>query len=70
MHLARGKAAAVSPRFPNDVVLGADTVVAFGDLILGKPADAQHAASMIQTLAGHHASGDQRRGRGLRGNRI
>ena len=52
VHLARGKAAAIAPRFPNDVVLAADTIVSFGDSILGKPSDAEHATSMIRTLAG------------------
>ena len=52
LHLAKGKADAIVPRFPDDVVLAADTVVAFGDLILGKPKDASDATAMIRTLAG------------------
>lgn len=51
-HLAERKAAAVSFRHPDAVVLGADTVVAFGDRILGKPADANDARQMLQLLAG------------------
>ncbi|WP_227936712.1 Maf family protein [Alkalihalobacillus deserti] len=34
------------------IVLGADTVVAFGDLILGKPRDEQDAKVMLQSLSG------------------
>ena len=34
------------------LVLGADTVVAIGDEILGKPADAEDAARMLQKLSG------------------
>jgi septum formation protein len=52
LHLAKAKLAAVSPRHPDDVVLAADTIVAFGDTILGKPRDAQHALQMLRLLAG------------------
>ncbi len=52
LRLAVEKAQAVAPRFPNDVVLAADTVVAFGDQILGKPIDEQHARWMLGLLAG------------------
>jgi len=45
---ARRKAEAV----PGDVVLGADTVVALGDALLGKPADAAEARAMLARLAG------------------
>jgi len=49
--LARAKAAAVSAD-PEDVVLGADTVVVVDGDILGKPADAAEAARMLRRLAG------------------
>ena len=52
MHLARAKADAVSEQFPEAVVLGADTVVAFGDRVIGKPRDAEHARKMLELLAG------------------
>ena len=51
-YLASRKAQAVGPRFPGDVVLGADTVVAFGDTVLGKPRDAADARRMLQLLSG------------------
>jgi septum formation protein len=51
-HLAFEKARAVSRTLPEDVVLGADTVVAFGDRALGKPADADDARRMLNLLAG------------------
>lgn len=50
--LALSKAEAIAPRFPSDVILAADTVVAFGDVVLGKPADADHARKMLTTLSG------------------
>jgi septum formation protein len=52
LHLARAKADAVSEQFPDAVVLGADTVVAFGDRVLGKPRDAKDAYGMLDLLAG------------------
>lgn len=51
-HLAVGKADAVASRFVNDVTLAADTVVAFGDKLLGKPADPRAAKEMLELLAG------------------
>jgi septum formation protein len=50
--LALAKANAISDRFPDRVVLGADTVVAFGDHILGKPEDAMHAREILRLIAG------------------
>ncbi|MGA8541878.1 MAG: Maf family protein, partial [Terriglobales bacterium] len=50
--LAREKALAVARQRPNDVVLGADTVVVIDDQILGKPSDLADAARMLQMLSG------------------
>lgn len=50
--LSKAKAEAVAPTFPDAVVLGADTIVAFGDMTLGKPKDAEHARKMLELLAG------------------
>jgi septum formation protein len=49
--LARLKAEAVEGG-PQDVVLGADTVVVVDEEILGKPADAGEAAGMLRRLSG------------------
>ncbi len=51
-HLASVKAAAVARDYPADFVIGADTVVALGEQILGKPSDQQEAKSMLQRLSG------------------
>lgn len=51
-YLARRKIEAVSPRHPQDVVLAADTVVAFADKALGKPKDAADASRMLRLLGG------------------
>jgi septum formation protein len=50
--LARVKARAVAERYPDNVVLAADTVVAFGDRILGKPEDAEEARRTLLLLSG------------------
>ena len=51
-YLAVQKATAVARRFPEDVVLAADTVVALGDRPLGKPVDADDARRMLELLSG------------------
>ncbi|MGL4239080.1 Maf family protein [Tabrizicola sp.] len=51
LRLAREKALAV-PAEPDDVVLCADTTVAIGRRILGKPADAGEAAAFLTALGG------------------
>jgi len=50
--LAREKALKVWRTHPQDLVLGADTVVVVDGTMLGKPADAADAARMLRMLAG------------------
>ena len=50
--LAREKALAVARLRPNDMILGADTVVVVDHQILGKPIDATDAARMLRLLSG------------------
>ncbi len=51
--LAERKARDVLPAAPEDaLVIGADTVVALDDVILGKPRDAEDAAAMLRALSG------------------
>jgi septum formation protein len=52
VRLAREKAAAVAARHPQAVVLAADTVVAVGRRLLGKPDDSADAARMLALLSG------------------
>jgi septum formation protein len=51
LRLALAKAEAV-PAEPDDLVLAADTVVALGRRMLGKPADAAEAAAFLRLLSG------------------
>ena len=52
--LSRAKAAEVAARCaaPDDIVIGADTVVVLDGAVLGKPKDADDAAWMLRALSG------------------
>lgn len=50
--LARQKARDVARRYPQDYVLGADTLVALQGVSLGKPRDLEDAARMLRMLSG------------------
>jgi septum formation protein len=52
MRLARAKAAATAARHPEAFVLAADTVVALGRRLLGKPEDEADARRMLDLLSG------------------
>ena len=52
MRVARLKATAAARRYPHRPVLAADTVVALGERILGKPRDRADAFAMLADLAG------------------
>lgn len=51
-HNAALKAADVAARFPDELVLGADTMVICGEKALGKPASEAEAVAMLQMLSG------------------
>ncbi len=49
---AESKALEVANRWPGQIVLGADTVVALGTRTLGKPQDLAEARNMLESLCG------------------
>lgn len=51
-YLAVRKAQVIAQEYPDCVILAADTVVAFGEMVLGKPRDMAHAREMISLLSG------------------
>lgn len=51
MYLAELKAKHVAKKYPNDVVLGADTIVVYNGEILGKPQDENDAMRMLSMLS-------------------
>lgn len=50
--VALAKARSVGLRYPNELILGADTIVICSGKILGKPTDEQEARAMLQILSG------------------
>ena len=50
--LAREKAASVSARHREAIVIGADTIVVIDNMVLGKPRDRDDAARMLSLLSG------------------
>ena len=46
------KADAVSAKHPEDIVIGADTIVVIDDNVLGKPKDKDDAVRMLKSLSG------------------
>ena len=52
LRVARGKAEEIAECHPQEIVIGADTVVVVDDTILGKPHDVAEAKAMLRRLAG------------------
>jgi septum formation protein len=52
VYLAKGKATPVAAKNPEAIVVGADTIVAFKDQVLGKPKSAEEAAQTLRLLSG------------------
>lgn len=52
MHNAQRKARAVAGRFPDAMVIGADTIVVLHTVIFGKPKNREEAVTMLERLAG------------------
>lgn len=50
--VAEEKAAVVSKQYPDQIVIGADTIVALNGVIYGKPKDEADAIRMLQELSG------------------
>ena len=53
LRLAMRKAIAGAERVEDGLVLGADTIVALGDRVFGKPENRDHGRRMLKELSGH-----------------
>ena len=51
-HIAYEKASALKSTYPEDVIIGADTVVYYQNQVLGKPKDHEDAFRMLKSLQG------------------
>ena len=52
MDMAEQKAQSVADRYPDSIVIGADTIVVIDGKILGKPSAKDEAAQMLESLSG------------------
>lgn len=50
--LSRGKAESVASRYPDSIVIAADTFIVLAGKVLGKPASAAEAARMLRAMSG------------------
>jgi len=51
-HLATKKALDISKHYPNDIVIGCDTIIVYNDKIYGKAKDKNDAFNMLKTFSG------------------
>ncbi len=51
LELAKQKALCVAVKYPDDIIIGADTIVVFEDQVLGKPRDEEDAYRMLRLLS-------------------
>lgn len=54
-HHAMGKARSVAARYPDDIVIGSDQGLIFGDILMGKPGSVEKACEQLSRLRGHEA---------------
>ena len=53
INLSKAKAEAISHKYPNDIIIGADTIVVFNEEIFGKPKDINESKKMLEILSGN-----------------
>ncbi len=52
-YLAEGKAAFIAPKFPDSIIIGADTFITIDKEKIGKPADIREAETIIRKMSGN-----------------
>jgi len=53
INISKAKAEAISLKYPNDTIIGADTIVIFNGEIFGKPKDINESKKMLKALSGN-----------------
>tara|TARA_B100000212_G_scaffold268995_1_gene208377 strand:- start:79 stop:663 length:585 start_codon:yes stop_codon:yes gene_type:complete len=51
--LSKAKAEKISQKYPNNIIIGADTIVVYNEKILGKPKDKNESKKMLKALSGN-----------------
>ncbi len=53
INISKSKAKAISHKYPNDLIIGADTIVVLNEEIYGKPKDINESKKMLKALSGN-----------------
>ena len=53
MILSKAKAEKISQKYPNNIIIGADTIVVYNEKIFGKPKDKNESRKMLKALSGN-----------------
>ena len=53
VNISKAKAKIISHKYPNDIIIGADTIVVFNEKIFGKPKDINESKKMLKALSGN-----------------
>lgn len=53
INISKAKAETISHKYPNDIIIGADTIVVFNERIFGKPKDKNESKKMLKALSGN-----------------
>ena len=51
--LSKKKAETISQKYPNDLIIGADTIVILNGIVYGKPKDKNESKKMLKALSGN-----------------
>ena len=52
MNISKAKAEKISQKYPNNIIIGADTIVVYNEKIFGKPKDKNESRKMLKALSG------------------